>query len=144
MIIQLLVCFSSVVMAQAPIEIAPVASTVAPAAPKAPASARPLIPARHIKGIAAVPPNGYVLWGNQGQDTSVSIIAFKNADQKVVDEATEDLKILSLILSQNAERALTSESADAAEYKLGIPMLLKTGGHAVEATWIEASALFLT
>jgi hypothetical protein len=141
MIIQFLVCVYSVVMAQAPVGVvAPAASTAAPVPPQTPAPAKPLSPVRHrdyIKGIAAVPANNYVRWAPQGQDTPISIIAFKSSDQKVVDEATEDLKILSLILSQNVERALTSESADAAEFKLGIPMLLKTGGHAVEATWLE-------
>jgi hypothetical protein len=47
------------------------------------------------------------------------------------------LNILSLIFSQNLERALGGGSGATDDFKLGIPMLLQTGGRWVEASYIE-------
>jgi hypothetical protein len=68
---------------------------------------------------------------------SVSVVTFKTPDQKTLDETAEDLNILSLIFSQNLERALGVEGGETEEYRLGIPMLLQTGGRLVEASYIE-------
>jgi len=67
-------------------------------------------------------------------DRSVSVIAFKSPNQQTVDETAEDLNIMSLVLAQNLERTFAN---DTSEFKLGIPMLLKSGARWVEASYIE-------
>jgi len=67
----------------------------------------------------------------------VSVMTFKSPDQTNLDETAQDLNILSYIFSQNLERALGVEGGESEDYKLGIPMLLQTGGHWVEASYIE-------
>jgi hypothetical protein len=80
--------------------------------------------------------NSFGLWTAAARDgeSPVSVIAFKAPDQRTVDETAEDLNILSLILSQDLERAFANE---AAEYKLGILMRLDPGGRSVEASYLE-------
>jgi hypothetical protein len=68
---------------------------------------------------------------------AASVLTFKAPDQKTVDETAEDLNILSLIFSRHLERALGEEGGEKGEYKLGIPMLLQTGGRWVEASYVE-------
>jgi hypothetical protein len=67
----------------------------------------------------------------------VSVVTFKAPDQKTLDETAEDLNIMSLIFSQDLERALGEEGEEKEGYKLGIPMLLQTGGRWVDASYIE-------
>src|SRR6266581_3139139 len=78
---------------------------------------------------------GFAYWAGTylDADSPVSVISFKQSDEKVMDETAEDLNILSLILSQHLERA----GAESSDYKLGIPIVLKTSGHAVTASYIE-------
>ncbi|HZR15997.1 MAG TPA: hypothetical protein VFE51_01605 [Verrucomicrobiae bacterium] len=72
----------------------------------------------------------------------VSIISFSPLDPKTIDEITEDLNILSLILAKSLEQALGDQSEEN-EYKLGIPMLLKTSGRSVEAQYIQGFGAIL-
>jgi hypothetical protein len=78
-------------------------------------------------------------WTSDARDGEgpVSVVTFKAPDQKTVDETAEDLNVLSLIFSRHLERALGEEGSEARDYKLGIPMLLQTGGRWVEASYIE-------
>jgi hypothetical protein len=87
---------------------------------------------------------GYA-WTADGRDgeSTVTVVTFKTPDQKTLDETATDLNILSYIFSQNLERALGGERGETGDYKLGIPMLLQTGGRAVEASYVEGfGALF--
>jgi hypothetical protein len=79
---------------------------------------------------------GYGIWAasTRGGDGPVSIISFKERDQHWMDETAEDLNIMSLLLSQTLEHM---SGNDADDYKLGIPILLKGGGRAIEASYIE-------
>jgi hypothetical protein len=70
-------------------------------------------------------------------ESPVSVVTFKAPDQTTLDETAEDLNILSLIFAQNLERALGVEGGETGDYKLGIPMLLQTGGRRVEANYLE-------
>jgi hypothetical protein len=97
-------------------------------------------------GIMASSPNfpAYA-WTADGRDgkSKVAVVTFKTPDQGTLDETATDLNILSFIFSQNLERALGVERGEAGDYKLGIPMLLQTGGRAVEASYVEGfGALF--
>ena len=74
------------------------------------------------------------------QESPVSLIAFGQTDQKVLDETAEDLNILSLILSRKLEQAFASSPR---EYKLGIPMLLKSRGRKVEASYFKGFGAML-
>ena len=98
------------------------------------------------RGIMATSPNfpAYA-WTADGRDgkSTVAVVTFKTPDQGTLDETATDLNILSFIFSQNLERALGGERGEAGDYKLGIPMLLQTGGRAVEASYVEGfGALF--
>jgi hypothetical protein len=98
------------------------------------------------RGIMATSPNfpAYA-WTADGRDgeSTVAVVTFKTPDQKTLDETATDLNILSFIFSQNLERALGGERGETGDYKLGIPMLLQTGGRAVEASYVEGfGALF--
>jgi hypothetical protein len=81
---------------------------------------------------------GYA-WTEIGRDaeSAVSVVTFKTPEQATVDETAADLNILSFIFSQNLERTLGGDSETGRDYKLGIPMLLQTGGRWVEANYIE-------
>ncbi|HUD46752.1 MAG TPA: hypothetical protein VMR33_07970 [Candidatus Baltobacteraceae bacterium] len=81
---------------------------------------------------------GYA-WTERGRDgeSAVSVVRFKTPDQAALDETAADLSILSFIFSQNLERALSEDGDEMGAYKLGIPMLLQTGGQSVEASYIE-------
>jgi hypothetical protein len=98
------------------------------------------------RGIMASSPNfpAYA-WTADGRDgkSTVAVMTFKTPDQGTLDETATDLNILSFIFSQNLERALGGERGEAGDFKLGIPMLLQTGGRAVEASYVEGfGALF--
>jgi hypothetical protein len=67
------------------------------------------------------------------------IIAFGQLDQKTLDELTEDLSILGFIFNQNIDRALGEEKPD---YRLGVPMLLKSGGRLDQASYVEGVGAF--
>ena len=79
---------------------------------------------------------GNKIWATAIRDGSgpVSVVSFKAHDQHWLDETTEDLNIMSLLLSQTLEHAAGN---DADDYKLGIPIFLKPGGRAIEASYIE-------
>jgi hypothetical protein len=81
----------------------------------------------------------YTAWPGAGRDRegSAPVLMFKSPDQKTIDETAEDLNVMSVVFSQNLERALGAESGDGVYYKLGIPMLLQTGGRPVEPSYIE-------
>jgi hypothetical protein len=70
-----------------------------------------------------------------------TLIMFGAPEQKKIDELSEDLKILSYLLSRSLERAFASV---APEYKLGIPMLATSEGHAVQATYVAGYGVLLT
>ncbi len=77
----------------------------------------------------------YRIWSAAGREEGpVSTLFFKNAGQKTIDETAEDLRIMSLLLSQDLDRALSDGGPD---YKLGIPLLLRTEGRSVEASYVE-------
>jgi hypothetical protein len=117
----------------------------APVSVSPPAAASPDMPARinydagfagYARDEATTP---LTTWWAEARDGEgpVSIVTFKSPDQKNLDETAEDLNILSLIFSKHLERALGEEGGENGEYKLGIPMLLQTGGRWVEASYIE-------
>jgi hypothetical protein len=70
---------------------------------------------------------------------AVSTLCFKEPDPKALSETTEDVAVLSLLLSRNLEHAF---AADGADYKLGIPMLL-TGKQPVGASYIQGFGAIL-
>jgi hypothetical protein len=78
-------------------------------------------------------------WNEGGGDGegAATVLMFKSPEQKIIDETAEDLKVMSVVFSQNLERALGAEGGEAVDYKLGIPMLLRTGGRWVEPSYIE-------
>src|SRR5215469_11272740 len=71
----------------------------------------------------------------------VSVVCFDNPDQKTLAETSEDLSILSYLLSRNLERAFATDAGD--NYKLGIPMLLTSQRHSVDATYIQGFGVLL-
>jgi len=91
-------------------------------------------------GIAVGGGAGMMGAGNRESTGPVSVLYFKDPDQKAVSETTEDLAVLSFLLSRNLEQAFAS---DANEYKLGIPMLLTSGKQAVAASYIEGFGAIL-
>ena len=91
-------------------------------------------------GMGARFPSPWRFGDNLAGQGAVSVTAFGNADQKVVDQIAEDLRILSYLLSRNLERAFAGNSPD---YKLGIPMLVTAGGHSVEASYLEGFGVVL-
>jgi hypothetical protein len=64
----------------------------------------------------------------------VSVIWFGQPDPAALAETTEDLTVLSFLLSRKLERSFAHESSD---YKLGIPMLLTSAGHSVDTSYIQ-------
>ena len=62
------------------------------------------------------------------------VITFGRLNQSAVDEMSEDLRILGFILKKNLQPTLGEDSTD---YKLGVPMLLETGGRSIDASYIE-------
>src|SRR5579859_6631859 len=70
----------------------------------------------------------------------VSVLCFKDPDQKALSETTEDVAVLAFLLSRNLEQAFAGE---ASEYKLGIPMLLTSGKQAVGASYIQGFGTIL-
>ena len=81
---------------------------------------------------------GYA-WTEHGRDgqSAVSVVRCTTPNQAALDETAADLNILSFVFSQNLERALSGDGGEMGAYKLGIPMLLQTGGRSVEASYIE-------
>ena len=65
--------------------------------------------------------------------SQVSVLCFKEPDQKELGETTEDIAVLALLLSRNLDQAVSEDTGD---YKLGIPMLL-SGNQAVGASYIQ-------
>jgi hypothetical protein len=96
-------------------------------------------PAGYYNNSMAPKTTSFFGWTSDARDGEgpVSVVTFKAPDQKTVDETAEDLNVLSLIFSRHLERALGEEGGEAGDYKLGIPMLLQTGGRWVEASYIE-------
>ena len=92
---------------------------------------RPGISAGGVAGVGAA---------NRDAAGSVSVLCFKDPDQKALGETTEDLAVLSFLLSRNLEQAFASEASD---YKLGIPMLLTSGKQAVGASYIQDFGVIL-
>jgi hypothetical protein len=70
----------------------------------------------------------------------VSVLCFKDPDQKALSETTEDLAVLSFLLSRDLEQAFADERN---EYKLGIPMLLTSGKQSVGASYIQGFGVIL-
>lgn len=62
------------------------------------------------------------------------LIHFSQPDTKTLDALTEDLNVMALLLEQSVERAVGESSPT---YRMGIPMLLPSGGRGVEASYIE-------
>jgi hypothetical protein len=117
------------------------------AVPAAEAPTRPdFSPVKEAEDVTAFPPYSRTeearpsfAWTADARDGEgpVSVVIFKAPEQRTLDETAEDLNILSFIFSQHLERALGEEGGETGEYKLGIPMLLQTGGRWVEASYIE-------
>jgi hypothetical protein len=74
------------------------------------------------------------------ENSAVSVLSFGQPDQKTMDETAEDLKVLSFILMRSLEAASGGEQR---EYKLGIPLMLKSGGHSVQASYVEDFGVLL-
>jgi len=87
-------------------------------------------------------PVGGEFWDSssvRGGDGGASLVCFTHPEATQVDETVEDLSVLSLILARGLEHGL----AEGRDYKLGIPMLLSPGGHAVQASYVQGfGALF--
>ena len=100
----------------------------------------------HAQAAAGRVPNG-ALWTvgfqNSGarQVGDVSVVCFDNPDPKTLAETSEDLSILSYLLGRNLERAFATDTGDS--YKLGIPMVLTSQGHSVDATYIQGFGVLL-
>jgi hypothetical protein len=68
------------------------------------------------------------------------LILFGQPDPKALDETAEDLNVFGFIVNRNLENALGEQ---APEVKLGVPILLESGGRLVEESYIEGfGALF--
>jgi len=68
------------------------------------------------------------------------LIVFDQQDAKVMDELAEDLNVFGFIVKRNLEKALGEQMP---EIKMGVPMLLETGGRHIHASYIEGfGALF--
>jgi hypothetical protein len=65
--------------------------------------------------------------------SQVSVLCFKEPDQKELRETTEDIAVLAFLLSRNLDQAVSKDTTD---YKLGIPMLF-SGNQAVGASYIQ-------
>jgi hypothetical protein len=65
--------------------------------------------------------------------SQVSVLCFKEPDQKELRETTEDIAVLAFLLSRNLDQAVSEDTSD---YKLGIPMLL-SANQAVGASYIQ-------
>lgn len=65
--------------------------------------------------------------------SQVSVLCFKDPNQKELRETTEDIAVLAFLFSRNLDQAV---SEDTTEYKLGIPMLL-SANQAVGASYIQ-------
>ncbi len=107
-----------------------------------PTSESPDLPGQPGYSVGLVVPQGGSTtswWREDARDGegAASVLTFKAPDQKTVDETAEDLNILSLIFSRHLERALGEEGGERGEFKLGIPMLLQTGGRWVDASYVE-------
>ena len=77
---------------------------------------------------------------NRESASQVSVLCFKDPDQKALGETIEDLAVLSVLLSRNLEQSIAGEND---EYKLGIPMLLTAGKQAVTASYIQGFGALL-
>jgi hypothetical protein len=68
------------------------------------------------------------------------LIVFDQQDPKALDEMAEDFNIFGFILKRNLEKALGEQMP---EIKMGVPMLLESGGRHIHASYIEGfGALF--
>jgi hypothetical protein len=70
----------------------------------------------------------------------VSVLCFKQPDEKDMGETMEDVATLAYLLSRNLEHAF---AADTSEYKLGIPMLLTSGNQTVGASYVQGFGAIL-
>lgn len=65
--------------------------------------------------------------------SQVSVLCFKNPDQKELRETTEDISVLAFLFSRNLNQDVSEDTTD---YKLGAPMLL-AANQAVGASYIQ-------
>lgn len=73
-------------------------------------------------------------------DRSVSIVSFGKLESEQLDELGEDLNVLKFLLQRNLEQSLGKEAAD---YKMGIRLLLQGSGSLVKGSYVEgAGAMF--
>jgi hypothetical protein len=75
------------------------------------------------------------LWAGAANRTpanQVSVLCFKEPDQKQLRETTEDIAVLAFLLSKNLDQAT---SDDAGDYKLGIHIM--SGNQSVGASYIQ-------
>jgi hypothetical protein len=68
------------------------------------------------------------------------LIMFDQQDSKAMDEMAEDLNIFGFILKRNLEKALGEQLP---EMRMGVPMLLESGGRHIHASYIEGFGALL-
>ena len=71
--------------------------------------------------------------------SQVSVLCFKEPDEKQLNETMEDIAVLAHLLSRNLDRGADADDND---YKLGIPMLL-TGKESVGTSYIQGFGALL-
>jgi hypothetical protein len=115
---------------EAPTSETPVLNTISPP------------PAGHYIGVQGTQNPFYPIWdqaGGAAQDVG-PLIMFGQHEPKAMDEMAEDLNIFGFLVKRNLEKALGEQ---APEMRMGVPMLLESGGRHVHASYIEGfGALF--
>jgi hypothetical protein len=73
---------------------------------------------------------------NRTKESGAAALVFFSAapDQKAMDALEEDLNVMSLLIERQLDRLL---GKNAPNYKMGIPMLLKTGQRGVQCLYLE-------
>jgi hypothetical protein len=75
-----------------------------------------------------------------GSEEVGPLIAFSQQKPEVMDKMWEDLNIFGFILKRNLEKSLGEQTP---EVKMGVAMLLESGGHRIHASYIDGfGALF--
>jgi hypothetical protein len=75
------------------------------------------------------------------EHTPPPMIYASTPDVKEIDAMEEDLNVMSLLLERQLERIL---GQNAPSYKMGIPMLLKSGTRGVQSMYLEGFGVVLT
>jgi hypothetical protein len=81
------------------------------------------------------------LGGSHSAENSGGVISFGRLDQTGLDEMAEDLRILGYIVNETLGRPPADETT---EYRLGVPLLLQSGGHPARASYIEGFGAIFT